>query len=352
VKNCRLTQVVWICVVALATLFASVRQSAGTGIVSKFAPNGAFLGSFDAGLNADQHFEFVKVDALGNIWVGRSDDSHSINQFNPNDMATKFSPTGTQLLTVKGPMRDPNGIAFDSSGDIYIGGVPDGGRLEATQIFKYDSGGNFLINFGELTGQLLAARWKDLLFTPGDRLFGTTGNPHSVQELTVNGNLVNLVGSFDGTLRFGVSLVLSSDGNTLWNYQPQNGPGQDFIVGYNLSLTVISFFGLNVLGVPNPFLGGLETLSNGDVLTIDRNSGVIYQFAPNGTLLDRVPLSGLGRIWDFTIDGDGNFLVAHTTAASTPAVPEPSTLTLLGIGTLGLFGYRWRRRTRSKEHPC
>jgi hypothetical protein len=32
---------------------------------------------------------------------------------------------------------------------------------------------------------------------------------------------------------------------------------------------------------------------------------------------------------------------------SATGVPEPSTLTLLGLGSLGLLGYGWRRRNRA-----
>jgi hypothetical protein len=46
---------------------------------------------------------------------------------------------------------------------------------------------------------------------------------------------------------------------------------------------------------------------------------------------------------------DNNFAMAEATFGS-PAVsgvPEPSTLTLLGLGSLGLLGYGWRRRKRA-----
>ncbi len=273
---------------------------------------GATINTFSVGLAFDQFVPFIEVDASANIWVGRNDTGHGTNQFNPNDNVAKFSPTGTELLTLKGPMRNPTALAVDSIGNIYVGGTPDGGSLSVNKIYKYDSNGVFLTSFGELTGAALGATYFVFEFAPGDRLFATTSNPHRVFEYTTAGVQVNVV---NANLRFGRGLAISPDGTTLWNYQPRNGPGEDIIVAYDLDLTVLSSFGLNPIG--NPQLWGMDTLQNDNLVA--RAGSRIIEISPTGTLISELDFSsidtGNSHRRGFTVDNSGNFLVSH---AGTP----------------------------------
>jgi len=156
------------------------------GLVWTLLDDGTPIGVFDANIASGQYLSFVVVDDGGSIWVGRNDEGHGVDNWNPNDMVVQFSASGTELMTVKGPMRNPTGLAIDSTGKLYVGGTPDGGSLMENQIYKYASDGTYLASFG-----LAVPNWRDLEFGTGDRLFGLTQHPRSVRELNVAGMELN-----------------------------------------------------------------------------------------------------------------------------------------------------------------
>ena len=140
--------------------------------------SGSILNSFDVGLADGQYVSFIEVDSSGNIWAGRNDTSHYTNQYNPNDMVTKFSSTGSEIATVKGPMRNPLCMGLDSIGNIYIGGVPEGDYLSYDRIFKYDATGNYITTIG-IDSSL---EYRAIDITSDNRLYATQKNPFLLQR--------------------------------------------------------------------------------------------------------------------------------------------------------------------------
>ena len=277
------------------------------GLVWTLLDDGTPIGVFDAGIAPGQYLSFVVVDDGGSIWVGRNDQGHGVDNWNPNDMVVQFTASGTELMTVKGPMRDPKTLAIDSTGKLYVGAIPDGGSLMDDQIYKFASDGTYLTSFGLKPAAWSTSDWNDLAFTSGGRLFGIAGHPMSLHEFSVGGVPVNNTAQV--SFMVGTSLALSADEATLWTYERSNGAGVDVLSHRDLGLGVLSQINVTALLGPN-VLSGLEPLTGANVLILDGPAKLLHEVTPAGALAGTMALPILGHtLSDFTLDGDGNIVV-------------------------------------------
>jgi hypothetical protein len=308
--------------------------------VSVFSTEGELLNTFGVGLAENQMIRFLEVDPNGDIWVGRFDRGHGTMQFNPNDQAVRFSPDGIEQQIVKGPTRYQTSIGFVSSGDLYIGAKPDGGALGDKYVYVFGSDGVFDFQFGGLNDDV-----TDFLVIEDDRIFATTGNTMILWEFNTAGTEINRLqvnGYFGGPL----ALDTSVPGSQLWSYEARNGPGNNRIAAYDLDLTPLSSFELDHIG--NPYLAGLEALPSGELVTVDRSTGVFYLLEPDGTVAETGTLPDITEVLKFTLDNEGNIVIAHANSLL-PTTPIPTSnawgvaLLVVLIGLLSSLHFVRRR---------
>jgi hypothetical protein len=168
-------------------------------------------------------------------------------------------------------------------------------------------------------------------------------------------------------------ITTSWDSNGFYGAAPWSGSGNasfsDTATGFRVNLQSSLHVGGNS-GLVNV---GIDALNDGISLTYINSSGTVlingistsseiyslkwlFGFLPIGNDFDfgtvPLPLFGPVRIKGDTLlgfipIGGGDDMGSGTAQVTTTIVPEPSALTLFGIGTLGVLGYAWRRRNRA-----
>jgi LPXTG-motif cell wall-anchored protein len=194
-----------------------------------------------------------------------------------------------------------------------------------------------ILNFGGSPGAITATGDGTTGVTTIDSTGGATGVTISSiggVSVSINGFL-NLAATSSGTATDIGGIIEQNFNGTFAITQNANGTGTDYLSGSFSGLTFgFSTGSVATLAASDPPSTVSFSSSYSPSFPLDTPRGASFTFSNVSPALGIVGTGSDATIGSFTAQGSGTF----------SAVPEPSSLTLAGIGFLGLTGLVLRRR--------
>jgi glucose/arabinose dehydrogenase len=285
---------------------------------------GAFLGVFATTPLKPPGPTGLAIGPDSNLYVGVSQ---------ANEILRFYGQTGAfiDIFARGGGLNGPGNLAFGSDGNLYVASF---GAADNSSVLRYSgTTGAFLSTFvpkgsGGLSGV------EGLVFGPDDNLYVTSRVTNQV--LRYDGSTGKFLGVFAKTLGDNgpIDLVFGPDRNLYILENPLlSNPRLLEVERFNGSTGAFMEVFANLTGSP----GNLAFGPNGNlyVSTGFIGNSVIQLNGSTGQVINE--FRGGGLDWSA-----GLVFVAP--------VPEPSTLLLLAIGTLGVIGWVWRRGGGASWH--
>ena len=288
---------------ATGDIFASV----ASGNVNWYRADGSFVQTLNIG--AGGFTTGMAFDAAGNLYVT----GFSVGTVD------KFDTSGNPLGNFAAGLPTPESIVFDNSGNAYVGNV--GGSIR-----KFDSAGNPLATI--LAGTRVD--FMDLMADQTTMLYTQEGGLIKSVNVATNTGLADFASGYGGSQAFALRVL--ADGGVLLadlvNVKRFNSAGT-LTQSYDIS-GENSWFALNLNPDGNSFWSGNYSTAN--LYEFDLASGVNTQILNTGT--------GGNTLYGVGIFGEQTQGCQDCGGTDNNVIPEPTTMSLLGLGLLGLAKLR------------